>query len=287
MKHEELIEIESQIDLKVFSDIPVTDQLRFGEYIKLIAKANDVFVSGGIAGLRESAYYNRDRTFNLMFFWLFEAGISKEVYYQLLRNYKHCLEDSDVYSAKLLLLGVGAMLIKIGIDTSSMVLYLSSLFGTEFAKKNYKRILETRDNIKLDEASEIIIKYKEYNLTYRDKKYDLLALLKISKDYDGETLRKLVYDIYADPELSTMFHLLDVSDKEISRTVFAKLIKGAPKNERFYLTAAMCLVERAPIVNMHYLLNSELGKLTNFGKPYSEVMAEIKNHEDKILAASN
>lgn len=287
MKQEELREIESQIELSLLGKVPETDQLRFGEYIKLIAKSNDIFVSGGIAALRESSYYNRDKTLNLMFFWLFEAGISKEVYFHLLRNYKHCLEDSDVYSAKLLLLGAAAMMIKIGIDTASLVLYSSSLFGTDFTRKNYRRLLESRDNIKLDETSEIVIKYKEYNLTYRDKKYDLLALLKMSKDYDGDTLRKLVYDVYADPDLSTMFHLLDVSDREISRAVFAKLIKGAPKNERFYLTAALCLIERVPIVNMHYLLNSELGKLTNFGKPYSEVMAEIKKHEDKILAARN
>lgn len=54
--------------------------------------------------------------------------------------------------------------------------------------------------------------------------------------------------------------------------------------DRFLLTASRCMIRDVDIIDMHYLLNAVIGKYTNFMKPYSEVVEEIKLRENEILS---
>lgn len=277
----------SQFDIAVIKSIPITDKFRMVEYVKLMGKMNDYYrdeKNGGLQGLKTSEFYNIDKTLHLFLSWVIDSEVSHELFIRLLKNYIHCFSDSDVYVAYLTTLGFGTLMMESGIDTPSLMSYLTSLLGEEFLKDNYTRIYQTRKEVDLTDEKRISVKYKDFDFTYRKLKYDLLAILKMSKESGGKDLRKLIFKDYENEDLRTMFSVLDVENKAVSDHVFKNLIAGAPKMDRFLLTASKCLLEDRPIKEMHYLLNSEIGKLTNFYKPYEVVMDEIGKSAEAIRA---
>lgn len=141
-----------------------------------------------------------------------------------------------------------------------------------------------REVLDIDEENEIDIKYKNFDMTYRKLKYDLLALRQIKKEQGHAKVREIIFKYYDNKDLSLYFSMLDVHDKKISEYLYRKLMKDAPKMDRFLLTASRCMIRDVDIIDMHYLLNAVIGKYTNFMKPYSEVVEEIKLRENEILS---
>ena len=111
----------------------------------------------------------------------------------------------------------------------------------------------------------------------------MLALRQIKTDNDNIKLRDVIFKHYGSKELTLYYSLLDVHDKKISEYLYRKLMKDSPKMDRFLLTASRCIIRDVDIIDMHFLLNSVIGKYTNFMKPYSEVLEEIKIREKEIL----
>jgi len=93
----------------------------------------------------------------------------------------------------------------------------------------------------------------------------------------------VIFKYYENRDLKLYFSLLDVHDKKISEYLYRKLMKDSPKMDRFLLTASRCMIRDIDIIDMHFLLNAVIGKYTNFSKPYSEVVEEIKLRENEIL----
>ena len=120
-------------------------------------------------------------------------------------------------------------------------------------------------------------------MTYRKLKYDMLALRHIKRDQGHTKLREVIFKVYNNRDLKLYFSLLDVHDKKISEYLYRKLMKDSPKMDRFLLTASRCMIRDIDIIDMHFLLNAVIGKYTNFSKPYSEVVEEIKLRENEIL----
>lgn len=275
-------ELESNFQIELLAKLPITDKYRIMEYIKLVCKANDEYVKGAEV-LKASEAYSMDKTFNLMLFWMFDVNVSYALCIRLLRNYVHCVGgDSDVYASKLILLGFGAMLMRNGVDTASLARYLVSLLGTDFTLQNFK-LMDWSGRPDLDGDKKISIKYKEYNLNFRQHKYDLLAVLKHHKENPSIELGHLVREVYANRDFIPYFDVLDTPNADMRNRIFKRLIKDRPKDERFYLSAAKCLHDNVKIVEMHYMMNSELGKLTNFSKSYTVVIEEIEQHEKAIF----
>jgi len=142
-----------------------------------------------------------------------------------------------------------------------------------------------KDILDINEENEINIKYKNFDMTYRKMKYDMLALRQIKTDQGAQKLREVIFKSYGSKELTLYYSLLDVHDKKISEYLYRKLMKDAPKMDRFLLTASRSMIRDVDIIDMHYLLNAVIGKYTNFLKPYSEVIEEIKLREKEILSA--
>jgi len=274
---------ESTFDLSRIKKLPITDKFRLINYIKLVGKANDIAKAKDIDAITESPIYNIDKTFHL-FISLLASELSTEVISDIIECYAYNFDESDVYFAKIVMLGSGALMIQKGIESNAIRSYLISLLGDEFLKSNYQRMYNEKDILDINEENEINIKYKNFDMTYRKMKYDMLALRQIKTDQGAQKLREVIFKSYGSKELTLYYSLLDVHDKKISEYLYRKLMKDAPKMDRFLLTASRSMIRDVDIIDMHYLLNAVIGKYTNFLKPYSEVIEEIKLREKEILS---
>ncbi|MBF4695733.1 hypothetical protein [Fusibacter ferrireducens] len=274
---------ETSYDLNRIKLLPITDKFRLINYIKLVRRASEIAKEKGIIEITKSEYYDMDFTFHLLIS-LISSGTDPSVVSEVIEHYAHNFDDSDIYYAKLIVLGSGALMIQKGIDSDSIINYLISLLGDDFLRNNYQRIYEHKEILDLDEENEINIKYKNFDYTYRKLKYDLLALLKIKREMGHEHVSNVVFNIYNNKELKLYFKLLDTRDKSVSEYIYHNLMKTSPKMDRFLLTASRCIINEMSILETHYLFNAIIGKYTRFDKPYSEVMDEIKVREDEILA---
>lgn len=273
---------EETFDLSRIKKLPITDKFRLINYIKLVGKANDIAKEKSIDAITTSPLYNIDKTFHL-FISLLASELSTEVISVIIECYAHNFDESDVYFAKIVMLGSGALMIQKGIESNAIRSYLISLLGEEFLKSNYQRMYNEKDILDINEENEINIKYKNFDMTYRKLKYDMLALRQIKTDSDNNKLREVIFKYYGNKELTLYYSLLDVHDKKISEYLYRKLMKDSPKMDRFLLTASRCIIRDVDIIDMHFLLNAVIGKYTNFLKPYSEVLEEIKLREKEIL----
>ncbi len=273
---------EETFDLSRIKKLPITDKFRLINYIKLVGKANDIAKEKSIDAITTSPLYNIDKTFHL-FVSLLASELSTEVISDVIECYAHNFDESDVYFAKIVMLGSGALMIQKGIESNAIRSYLISLLGEEFLKSNYQRMYNEKDILDINEENEINIKYKNFDMTYRKLKYDMLALRQIKTDSDNNKLREVIFKHYGNKELTLYYSLLDVHDKKISEYLYRKLMKDSPKMDRFLLTASRCIIRDVDIIDMHFLLNAVIGKYTNFLKPYSEVLEEIKLREKEIL----
>ena len=273
---------EETFDLSRIKKLPITDKFRLINYIKLVGKANDIAKEKSIDAITTSPLYNIDKTFHL-FVSLLASELSTEVISDVIECYAHNFDESDVYFAKIVMLGSGALMIQKGIESNAIRSYLISLLGEEFLKSNYQRMYNEKDILDINEENEINIKYKNFDMTYRKLKYDMLALRQIKTDSDNNKLREVIFKHYGNKELTLYYSLLDVHDKKISEYLYRKLMKDSPKMDRFLLTASRCIIRDVDIIDMHFLLNAVIGKYTNFLKPYSEVLEEIKIREKEIL----
>lgn len=274
---------ENAFDLSRVSKLPITDKFRLINYIKLVGEISDVALSGGTRAIADSPLYTKDRTFHLLLS-LAVSKISPEMISDIVEFYAYNFEDSDVYYTKLIVLGAGTLMIQNGVETRAILSYLISLLGNDFLKNNYQRIFDERKDLNFDEETIIEIDYKNFDYTYRKLKYDLLALLEMKRSYGHAKMRKTIFKYYDNEELKLYFSMLDVSDKEISEHLYRKMMADAPKMDRFLLTASRSIARDHEIIEMHYLLNAIIGKFTNFDKPYSEVIEEIKMREAEIRA---
>ena len=274
---------ENTFQLDRIKTLPITDKFRLINYIKLVSKANDIAKAKNIDAITNSPVYNIDHTFHL-FVSLLASELSTEAISDIIECYAYNFDESDVYFSKIVILGSGALMIQKGIESNAIISYLISLLGEDFLKNNYKRIFDERDALDINEENEIDIKYKNFDMTYRKLKYDLLALRQIKKEQGHTKLREIIFKYYDNKDLSLYFSMLDVHDKKISEYLYRKLMKDAPKMDRFLLTASRCMIRDVDIIDMYYLLNAVIGKYTNFMKPYSEVVEEIKLRENEILS---
>lgn len=273
---------ENTFDLSRIKRLPITDKFRLINYIKLVSKANDVAKGADIDAITKSPLYNVDKTFHL-FISLLASDLSTETISDVIECYAHNFDESDVYFAKIAILGSGALMIQKGIETNAIISYQIALLGEEFLKSNYQRIFNEKDILNITDENEINIKYKNFDMTFRKLKYDMLALRHIKRDQGHTKLREVIFKHYNNRDLKLYFSLLDVHDKKISEYLYRKLMKDSPKLDRFLLTASRCMIRDIDIIDMHFLLNAVIGKYTNFSKPYSEVVEEIKLRENEIL----
>lgn len=274
---------ESTFELNRIKTLPITDKFRLINYIKLVAKANDVAKAKNIDAITSSQLYKVDHTFHL-FISLLASELSTEVISDVIECYAYNFDESDVYFSKIVMLGSGALMIQKGIESNAIISYLISLLGEDFLKNNYQRIFKERETLDITDENEINIKYKNFDMTYRKLKYDMLALRQIKKDQGHAKVREVIFKYYKNSDLNLYYSLLDVHDKKISEYLYRKLMKDAPKMDRFLLTASRCMIRDTDIIDMHYLLNAVIGKYTNFLKPYNEVVEEIKMRETEILS---
>ena len=204
-------------------------------YIKLISKANDIAKSEGVDAITRSPLYKIDQTFHL-FISLLASELSTETISDVIECYSHNFDESDIYFAKIAILGSGALMIQKGIETNAIISYQIALLGEDFLKNNYQRIFNDKDVLDITNENEIDIKYKNFDMTYRKLKYDMLALRHIKSDQGHSKLREVIFKHYGNRDLTLYLSLLDVHDKKISEYLYRKMMKDSPKMDRFLLT---------------------------------------------------
>ncbi len=275
--------VERAYDLSRISGLPITDKFRLINYIKLVGKATEVAREKDISDIKNTHFYEVDPSFHLLIS-LIASGIQSDMVSQIIEGYCHNFEDSDIYYAKLVILGAGTMMIQNGFDRDSVVSYLVTLLGDDFLRNNFGRIYEEKEVLDIDEENKITIKFKNFDYTYRKLKYDLLALLKIKREQGKAKVKDAIFTRCDNKDLKFYYTLLDLKSDEVSEYIYHKLMKDAPKMDRFIMTAVRCILTEKSILETHYLLNAIIGKYTRFEKPYSEVIDEIKLRETEILS---
>lgn len=274
--------LEATYELEIIKKLPITDKFRLINYIKLVGCASEIAREKDVLEIQKTTYYEMDPTFHLLIS-LIASGMNEDVVSEVIESYVHLFDNSDIYRAVLIILGAGALMIQRGIDRDSIISYLVSLLGSEFLKENYLRIYGEKDVLKFDDENVITIKYQNFDYTYRKLKYDLLAFLKMRREIGYEKVKEIIYNNYQNKELIFYFRLLDVKNAEVSEYHYKKIMKDAPKMDRFLVTAVRSILNEMSIIETHYLLNAVIGKYTRFEKPYSEVIEEIKQSEMNIL----
>jgi hypothetical protein len=274
--------LETYFDLSRIKTLPITDKFRLINYIKLVSSASVIAKDFDLEAIQKSEYYEMDCTFQL-FISLLTSGMSADVLSDIVEFYCSNFENSDIYYAKCIILGAGTLMIQHGVDRDSIISFLIILLGHDFLRNNFNRILSEIDIINIDEDNEISIKYKGYDYTYRALKYDLLAMLKARHEFGMDKVREIINTKYENKDLKFYLTLLDLKDLEVSDYIYHNLMKESPKMDRFLMTAVRSILQEMDIMETHYLLNSLIGKYSEFDQPYSEILKDIEAREKIIF----
>ncbi len=274
--------LEANFDLNRIKTLPITDKFRLINYIKLVSSASVIAKNYDLEAIQNSEYYNMDCTFQL-FISLLTSGVPADVLSDIIESYCRNFENSDIYYAKLLMLGAGTLMIQHGVDRDSIISYLIILLGDDFLRNNFTRIYAEKDILNINDENMIDIKYKTYDYTYRDMKYDMLAILKARHEFGYDKAKSIIFDHYGNKNLKFYFTLLDLKDKFVSDYIYNKLMMDSPKMDRFLMTASRAILMEMSVLETHYLLNAIIGKYTEFDQPYEEVMKDVFARELEIL----
>lgn len=284
-RYDDLVKyFDSEFDLSRIANLADKDKFRLINYMKLVYRASEEVKISGLTRLENSKYYKMDYTFHFMI-TVVHANLSSNIIEEIIHNYNNNFYNSDVYYAKMLVLGGGALMIKEGVDSKSILNYQRSLLGKEFAVKyNAKYQNEFEDELKLEGDNQINIRYRDLDHTFRKLKYEMLALLKIRKDEGRNRVSKIVNEKYGNKDLIAIFNIINCDDNSYVESIYRRLSEGEDRNSRLLLTASRCIVKDYGIMETHYLLNSIIGKYSRIDKPYEEVMDEINDREKELLA---
>jgi len=285
-KYEVLEDISKSFDLDRIRKLPVPEKFKLYEYIKLIHKEAHLATDGNIEDLKKSVNYDIDRTYCL-FAMLVCNGIHYDLLKEIVRNYAHNFDRSDIYYGKIVILGVGLLLIEQGFASDAIANYLLQTLGDDFLLNNlhYPGYIEHTEDETYDFSSSVIT-YLAFDVRFRETKYDLLALMRMAQNEGAEYVGKLINEKYGNSELSFYFNMLNISCKDTMKHLY-KTLKEDSKTYRMdhlLISGSYAILTNKKVFNAHYLFNSIIGKYSRYDKESSEIEKEMTVRLERLKA---
>ncbi len=273
-------EVISGIELERILRLPVAEKFRLLEYIKLIAQEAAYAEEYTYFRLKESPNYEKDRTYKLLA-PLLVHDVSFDDMRRIILNYLYKFQMSDTYYSKFAILGIGVLFIKRGIDSYTIFHTLLCMLGVHFLTENlrfagYKLAFEKE--IKIDS----IIRYKEYENTYRNTKYHLLALGLLHREEGKAAMDEFMLHHCKEEKVQLLYHILsELPPGEYRLATFNSLLVGGDDYDNMILAGLYSVIRKSTLMVSHYMMNSMIGKYSHFDLRPERVEAEAR----EILAS--
>jgi len=245
-KQEALIEIREEFDLSRIKKLAVSEKFKLVKVAKLIYKEALFAEKEGIENLEKSPNFTINNTYNLLAM-LTVRGIRYEVFKRIIINYSKNFERSDSYYSQFVLLGIGMMLMRKGFKPKVILNSVMVILGEDFLK------------------------------------YDLLAMLKLSKDKGFDFVDKLINYSYDNRKLKFYFNIMDIGDKDIIEIMYNEFNKNPSRIDRLIMSGAYAIHDECDLVATHYVFNSIVGKDSRESKDSHQVEDELKSTIEKLL----
>lgn len=280
MNREVLMKIKEDFDLERIKSLPVSEKFVLVEYIKLIYLESIKAKKEGIYSLEQSENYTVDKTYN-MFANLVVRGTDFKLLKEIIVNYAFNFEDSDIYYSKIVMLGIGTMMIDKKFLPEAILNYLLSLLGQGFLTNNlhsYGLDKIMHGELRLDRE----VKYKTFETAYRKIKYDLLAMLDLRREKGVEYVSDIINNCYGNDRLRFYFNLLNFEDEDTRRMIYKAFRAEANHGDKLLLTGSYAILKNTPLFIAHYLFNSVLGKYSRYDKEMKEVLHEMNIRKEEL-----
>ncbi|MEA1975687.1 MAG: hypothetical protein U9N10_09130, partial [Bacillota bacterium] len=228
----------------------------------------------GITNLDKSPNFTVNNTYNLLAM-LTVREIRYEVFTRIIINYSKNFKRSDSYYSQFVLLGIGMMLMRKGFKAKAILNSIMMILGEDFLINNYKYIGYTKEDELEDLSLDLEIKYRPYEGSMREIKYDLLAMLKLSKDKGFDFVDKLINNSYGNRTLKFYFNIMDIGDKDVIEIMYNEFNKNPNRTDRLLMSGAYAIHDNCDLVATHYVFNSIVGKDSRESKDSHQVEEEL------------
>jgi hypothetical protein len=281
-KQDVLMEIKNEFDLRRIKNLAVSEKFKLVKVAKLIYKEALFAEKEGITNLDKSPNFTVNNTYNLLAM-LTVREIRYEVFTRIIINYSKNFKRSDSYYSQFVLLGIGMMLMRKGFKAKAILNSIMMILGEDFLINNYKYIGYIKEDELEDVSLDLEIKYRPYEGSMREIKYDLLAMLKLSKDKGFDFVDKLINNSYGNRTLKFYFNIMDIGDKDIIEIMYNEFNKNPNRTDRLLMSGAYAIHDNCDLVATHYVFNSIIGKDSRESKDSHQVEEELEIRLDAIL----
>ena len=281
-KQDALMEIRNEFDLRRIKNLAVSEKFKLVKVAKLIYKEALFAEREGITNLDKSPNFTVNNTYNLLAM-LTVREIRDEVFTRIIINYSKNFKRSDSYYSQFVLLGIGMMLMRKGFKAKAILNSIMMILGEDFLINNYKYIGYAKEEELEDLSLDLEIKYRPYEGSMREIKYDLLAMLKLSKDKGFDFVDKLINNSYGNRTLKFYFNIMDIGDKDIIEIMYNEFNKNPNRTDRLLMSGAYAIHDNCDLVATHYVFNSIIGKDSRESKDSHQVEEELGIRLEAIL----
>jgi len=280
-----LLDITNSFDVDRIKKLPVPEKFKLVEYAKLVHKEALLATNGSVVDLKASVNYSSDRTYCL-FAMLVVNGTDYDSLKEIVLNYAHNFDKSDIYYGKIIFLGIGLLLIEKGFAADAIINFLLQLLGDDFLLNNmhYPGYMEHDEIDELDMST--IISYRAFDTRFRKIKYDLLALLRLSQTEGIEYVKKIINEDYGNRELSFYFNMLNISCPETLAHLYCNLKADSStyRMDHLLISGVYAMLTKRDVFSSHYLFNSIIGKYSRYDKDSTEIEDELNVRLKEIVA---
>ncbi|PID82472.1 MAG: hypothetical protein CSB16_01215 [Clostridiales bacterium] len=267
-------EILEGIDISRIYTIPVPEKFRIVGFIQLIAEHSKYIEEHGINNLRDCEVFHADPTIRLLSPLLVE-GVDFVDMKEIMLNYLDNFTRSNIYYAKFAVTSIGILAIKKQLDHLSIFHLLLSLLGVDFLTKNLKYVgYKMARNGEFESRGEV--RYKEYEVAYRELKYSLIALRLYALKKGFTEMEEYLYNHYPNQEVVLLYRILKNTDPALRYSSYRHMVKDGGDMEQMILAGVYSILAKKSIMTCHYMMNSMIGKYSYFDQKPEEVEQEVR-----------
>ncbi len=279
-KNKEWHQVLEGFDLERIREIPLGEKFKLVETIKMLAHEAEYANEHGYKNLVNSEYFLNEKTYRLICY-LYVQDVDFEDIKSIVLNYLENYKFSDVYYAKFSFIGIGVMMMKLGRDAFSIFNALLILLGQEFLTYNLK-LYGYNEALNTPAKVEDLIRYKEFEKLFREKKYKLLALGLMAKRDGFEAVEKYFDEGTSNEKAKIYFSLLSNMHDDLVYRSYVFLVKGADNMDKMIITGIYCLMKDKDIITSHYMMNSCIGKYDHSNQKFDRVKEEVEEIYHKM-----
>ncbi len=279
-KFEVLLEMEALFDLERIENLAVPEKFKLVDYIGLVYQEAIFAKQVGLLKVDQSPRRGINKTLTL-YLMLLSKGTKFSMLKRIIHNYTRNFDQSDVYYAQTVIMGMGVMMIDQEFDSKAIYNYLMHLLGRDFLVKNqkYDGLVKITKDTKIDISTEI--DYRPFEGSMRKVKYDILAVMKYNYEHDLAATKELLSKKRENDVFNFYLNMLDVSCPTLRKRIFDTYDLQESRMQRLLLNGAYELINKTDLFTAHYLFNSIIGKYSRYEKDNKEV----ENECDSNLAA--